>query len=192
MTVGQNIFIEGAGTFEVVSKADSTHVLVEYLDYTGNTHAGSPISAGAGVSPSGTEPDTGNTITEDNDQALAYDITNSYGSVGVAVAVVDAGVYAVAAQMSVLFTGVTFAASRTLSIRVRNVTQNTTIAETTRQTNTHTTTGFPAIDYVTPIAQATLAASDSLELQCFLDTVESAGSSVVTAGQIALIPLQLT
>lgn len=56
MTVGQNVFIEGAGYFEVISKANSASAVLQYLDYTGNTNAGNTISSGAGVSPGGTQP----------------------------------------------------------------------------------------------------------------------------------------
>jgi hypothetical protein len=51
---GQNVFVEGAGYFEVVSKPSITTMQLEYLDYEGNTHATDNISAGAQVSPSGT------------------------------------------------------------------------------------------------------------------------------------------
>lgn len=55
MTVGQNIFIETAGNFEVVSFPTAQSVVLKYLDYTGNTNAGNTITAGAQVSPSGVQ-----------------------------------------------------------------------------------------------------------------------------------------
>ena len=56
MTVGQNIYIQGAGIFTVVSKADSTHALLTYANYAVNTAAGNTISAGAQASPGGSQP----------------------------------------------------------------------------------------------------------------------------------------
>ena len=56
MTVGQPVFVQGAGIFTVVSKADGTHAVLLYVNYTGNTNTGNPIAAGAQVSPAGTQP----------------------------------------------------------------------------------------------------------------------------------------
>lgn len=55
MTIGQNVFVEGAGNFEVISFPGTTSVVLKYLDYTGNTHATETINSGAQVSPSGTQ-----------------------------------------------------------------------------------------------------------------------------------------
>lgn len=51
--IGQNVFVEGAGYFEVTAKSDSTHMTIEYLDVGGNTNAGNNIVSGAEVSPAG-------------------------------------------------------------------------------------------------------------------------------------------
>lgn len=55
LTVGQNAFVEGAGYFEVISKAGTTSFVGEYLDYSDNTAAGNIIAAGAAVSPGGSQ-----------------------------------------------------------------------------------------------------------------------------------------
>lgn len=58
MTVGQNIFVQGAGYFSVSSKSSSLQVTALYLiDYPANTNSGSTISSGAQISPSGEKPD---------------------------------------------------------------------------------------------------------------------------------------
>lgn len=57
MTVGQNVFVQTAGNFEVIAKPSSVTVTLEYLDYVGNTHATEVIASGSQVSPSGTQPD---------------------------------------------------------------------------------------------------------------------------------------
>jgi hypothetical protein len=56
-SVGQNVFVEGAGVFSVVSKPGSGSLVLQYLDYDGNTASGNTITAGAQVSPAGTQPD---------------------------------------------------------------------------------------------------------------------------------------
>lgn len=57
-TVGQNVEVEGAGTFQVVSKSlDGLSTVLKYLDgYVHNTNTGNSIPAGAQISPSGTQP----------------------------------------------------------------------------------------------------------------------------------------
>ena len=191
MTVGQNVFVEGAGMFEVTAKTDDTHFTGEYLDYVGNVNSSNTIAAGASVSPGATQPVLlSQVITEFNGDGLAYDITNSYATVtGATVAVPATGLYKIEAIVTVRYDGVTFAASRTLSLRVRNTTQSTTESETTRETGTQTTTTFPDIDYVLPVVSNTLTAADVLEVQVFLDTVESAGSSTVESVSLAITPL---
>lgn len=196
MAIGQKIFIQGAGVFQVATKVGTTSITAVYLDYADNTNAGAVIAANAQVSPSGTQPDItglGNNITRDFDDALAYNITNSYATItGITVTVPAAGSYKVEACVTVLYTGVTFAASRLLSMRLRNTTQSTTAIDKTVETGIHTTLTFPAFDYVLPPNNATLALNDVLELQIQLDTVESAGSSVVTDAFIVLTPLDVT
>jgi hypothetical protein len=52
-SVGQNIFIEGAGTFNLTSKTGTTVLTLEYLPYDSNVNVGNTIAAGAEVSPGG-------------------------------------------------------------------------------------------------------------------------------------------
>jgi hypothetical protein len=55
VTIGSTVFIEGAGTFEVVSTPTATSMLLEYLNVASNTASGNNISSGAGV-VAGAEP----------------------------------------------------------------------------------------------------------------------------------------
>ena len=54
-TVGQNIFLEGAGTFNLTSIAGTTVLNLEYLPYASNTATGNTINAGAQLGPGGYE-----------------------------------------------------------------------------------------------------------------------------------------
>ena len=57
MVVGQNIFVAGAGYFQVASIPNSLSVVGTFLKYTGNSaNIGNTIPVGAGVSPAGTQP----------------------------------------------------------------------------------------------------------------------------------------
>lgn len=53
MGVGQIIFVETSGYYEVTSKADSTHFTGTYLDIVANTESGNAITVGSVVSPGG-------------------------------------------------------------------------------------------------------------------------------------------
>lgn len=198
LSVGQNVYVGGAGVFEVTVKSDATHFTGEYLDYVGNSHATDTIASGAGVSPAGTQPDVsglGQAITQVSDDAIGYDITNAYDLItGITLTVPadKSGLYKVESGVTVRYTGVTFATSRILSMRVQNTTLPDTISETTRETGVQTTTTFPDIDYVLPTVSVDLTEGDVLELQCFLDTVESAGDATVEAASLSITPLSLT
>lgn len=54
-TVGQNIFLEGAGTFNLTSIAGTTVLNLLYLTYASNTATGNTIAAGAQLGPGGYE-----------------------------------------------------------------------------------------------------------------------------------------
>lgn len=218
MGVGQEIFIEGPAHFVVDSIPGPSSVVLQFKNYSGDLAPGNTLADGAIVSPSGpptsdiddpllianggTSASTkagaqsalglGQTIVQAHSDALAYDVTNSYASIGLSIMSTAAGLWLVQARVTVLFTGVTFASSRTLSLRVRNTTSATTLAETTRPTGIHTTTSFPAIDYVLDFEVATLALNDTLQIQAQLDTVETAGSTVITSGSLAIVPLALS
>lgn len=53
VSLGQTIFIEGAGTFTVSNINSSTSVLLTYQNVSSNTATGNTIAAGAEVSPAG-------------------------------------------------------------------------------------------------------------------------------------------
>src|SRR5688572_26177237 len=67
VTIGSTVFIEGAGTFEVISTPTTTSMLLEYLNVASNTAAGNNISSGAGVvagaTPGADGTDGGNSFT---------------------------------------------------------------------------------------------------------------------------------
>lgn len=129
--------------------------------------------------------------TADNNAALAYDITNTPAQItGVSASVATTGLYRLEACTSVDYTGTTFASSRTLTISIRNITSGTNLITITRNTGIHTTTTQPTIDYYAFVT-ATLTAADVIQVYISLDTVESAGSSVVFACNLLLTPIAI-
>lgn len=74
MVVGQIVFVEGAGAFEVAAVTDSTHANLTYLDYSININSGLTITAGAGITPSGNQITvSGITALTDNTTGIASD-----------------------------------------------------------------------------------------------------------------------
>lgn len=55
-TFGQNVFVQGAGYFQVTGKPSSTALTLTYLNYAGNASTGNNIVTGAQISPAGTQP----------------------------------------------------------------------------------------------------------------------------------------
>jgi len=53
MTVGQVVFVQTGGYYEVISRADATHVVLMNLGYDGNAAPAATINSGAQVSPGG-------------------------------------------------------------------------------------------------------------------------------------------
>lgn len=61
ITVGQPVFVETGGTYEVISKPSATEVVLKNLGYTENAVATTIIPGGAEVSAAGLKGDTGAT-----------------------------------------------------------------------------------------------------------------------------------
>lgn len=133
----------------------------------------------------------GQTPTTDANAGLAYDITNAPAQItGVAATVPTTGTYLCLAVVTVDYTGTTFSPSRTLTISIRNATAGANIVSVARNTGAVTTTTNPSLDY-TLFVSSSLTAADSIQVYISLDTVESAGSSVVSACNLILIPIAI-
>ena len=51
--VGQNIYVDAAGYFQVIAKPSSGSFTAQYLNYPSNINAGNLVPSGSGVSPAG-------------------------------------------------------------------------------------------------------------------------------------------
>jgi hypothetical protein len=80
MTPNQVVYVENAGYMRVQSKADSTHVVLRNLGYTGNSAPATPIAGGQDVSPgglSGTNGAAGSNGTNGSDGINAFTATTA-------------------------------------------------------------------------------------------------------------------
>lgn len=157
ITIGQNVFVEDAGYFEVTAKSDSTHFTGQYLDVADNTHATENIVAGAGVSPSGADLANPLTVSRGGTGATgvqtalnnlgvgttplsvyaggtAYSFTNAaallnFGTTDPSLTISAPGIYLIFARVRVDLTAATFAAVRNLTLKLRRT--NNTAADIT-------------------------------------------------------------
>jgi hypothetical protein len=223
MAVGQTVFASDGtdvGSFQVVSLTGTTTASLKFMGYTGDSAPGATINAGAKVTPSGvqgTSPSTpisianggtaaatkaaaqtslgvGQNALTANSSGLTQVITNAFAEVGTCdVTVLSVGLYLILAKAVVTMAGVTFAASRTITLRVRNVTQGTTIATADFATQILTTQNEPALEIQVPfITDSAAVANDHYQLQITIDTANSAGTLSVVSGSLVAIPLRLS
>lgn len=123
---------------------------------------------------------------------LAYDVTNAAAQItGSTLSVPSTGSYLVLASVTVLFTGTTFASNRTLTFSIRNTTDAANVLTITRDTSIQTTTSQPSVDYVFPFTVQSLTAAKTLQLYASMDVVESAGSTVITAASLCILPIAI-
>ena len=133
----------------------------------------------------------GQTPTTDANAGLSYDITNAAAQItGVSATVPATGAYLCLAVVTVDYSGTTFAANRTLTLTIRNATAGANLVSVARNTEAFTTTSQPSIDYTLFVASS-LTAADAIQVFISLDTVESAGTSRVSACNLILIPIAI-
>jgi hypothetical protein len=124
--------------------------------------------------------------------ALAQTITASNVQVGsIACVIPAAGSYLIQGSVTVDFLGTTFATSRTITLKVRNVTQGVDIASITLKTQILTTLNLPSHTMVLPISlYAAGVAADSIQMLITIDVINTAGTLSVGNGQLSITPLR--
>jgi len=218
--VPQVVYVTNAGFFSVNSLAGSppTAVGLTYLDYSVNTASGNTISAGATISPAGTQPTIadplaiadggtgattkagaqvalglGQDATVATVTGLTQDLTTGATLIaGATVTAPAAGLYAILAVAEIEYVGATFAAAKAITLRVQNTTQSTTAITTDRTTGVMTTATLPSQDIQVPFVTVTLAAADILELQISVATIASAGHAYVVSANLCIVPIALS
>jgi hypothetical protein len=220
VTIGQNVFVQGAGNFSVNSVIGSppTQMTITYLNYQGNTFAGNTISAGAQISPSGTQPSItsplpiasggtnaitkaaaqlslglGQNATFANVSGLAQALSNSATLIaGATVTVPATGLYLILGSATVEYVGATFAASQTITLTAVDTTSAATLATRVATTTIITTTSYPTFEYDTPFVTATLTTADVLQLKISVSVAPSAGAVNAVSASLMIVPLALS
>jgi len=219
-SVPQVVYVTNAGFFSVNSLAGSppTAVGLTYLNYSANTAAGNTITAGATVSPAGTQATItdplaiahggtgaatkaaaqaalglGQNATVATVTGLTQDLTASATLIaGATVTAPAAGKYLVLAVAEIEYVGATFASTEAITLLVANTTQSTTVVTTARKTGVMTTATLPSQDIQVPFTTVTLAANDILQLQISVAVIASAGHAYVVSANLCLVPLALS
>jgi hypothetical protein len=126
--------------------------------------------------------------------ALAQAITAVNAQVGaIDIQLSAAGVWELRGFVTIDMLGVTFAANRTITCKIRNITQGTDLGSGVLHTQSPTTTGYPTHFLLLPPIKYTLGvANDHLQLFIIIDVINSAGTLTVDAGSLEAIPLRLT
>jgi len=192
---GQIIFIQGAGYFQCVSKPDTTHMILVYLDYAGNTNTGNTISAGAGVSPGGLQGPDATLLPVQSSYAVggSQALTNSSVQLlSISVTLPTTGKYLLLATCRLDFVAATFSADETVALKLRetnngpadvaNAVANLKTPMTTLQTYTFDTVSFPAVVY-------TAQAADVIKLFGSVGNSPYSGALQAIEGSILAIPL---
>ena len=132
------------------------------------------ISSGAGLAQA---------ITAANVQVGAIDVQLS-----------AAGVWEVQGFVSIDMAAVTFAAApRTITAKVRNITQGTDLASGVLHTQNTAAGSFPTHFLIIPPVKYTAGvANDHLQIFILVDVLNTGGTLTVDAGSLELIPLRLT
>lgn len=119
-TIGQNVFIQGAGTFIVTAKPGTGSMTLTYLNYQENTNTGNTVSTGAEVSPGGLQP-TLTLLPAVTTYGLGgSQVLNLVSSqlLGLSI-VLGTGTYLIFATCRVDFVSATTVASLTLALKLR-------------------------------------------------------------------------
>lgn len=194
MGIGQPLFIEDAGIFEVVSIGSQTSVTLEYLDYDINTHSTETISTGAKVSPSGNEPSSTllPAITDyETGDSQALTPTPSQ-LIGLEVTLSETRSYLLVAHIRLDFSVATFEATRTATVKLRrtnntpgdiaNTPQSLETGVVTLEASTFAVVALPPVVY-------SANAGDIIQLFGSVDVAPYSGALAAIDGSIVAIPL---
>ena len=101
MAVGQKVVISAPATFQVTTINSGTSVVLTFLGYSGDVLPTTVIAAGATVSPSGTEPSSGQTVSATN--TTPYSMTTTPTSTGISLTIPAAGIWNITAFVNVQY-----------------------------------------------------------------------------------------
>lgn len=197
MAIGQKVVFDGPATFEVVSLPGATSAELKFMGYTDDLAPGATISSGAKVSPSGTQPALTNlSVTA---AGTAYQLTATsqlldFGTTDPTLTITSPGTWLLFARVRIDYTGATFAARRTVTIKIRRT--NNTPADVTNGTDSFSTQIITTQTFIAGTVQlvaieyVTANANDELEVWGDVSIVPTAGS--IDAVEATLSALKLS
>jgi len=192
-TVGQNVFIAGAGTFQITAKPGVASMTVNYLNYGGNTHAGETIASGAQVSPAGTQSGS-SLLPAVTAYALAGSqaLSTSSAQLLSSQLTLAAKTYLLLATVRLDYDIATFVAPEDVNLKLRETTNgpadianaiaNAKTSVTTTETGTFLTITFPPVTYAA-------AAGDTIQMFGQIEGTPYAGALNVVELSLVAIPL---
>jgi hypothetical protein len=135
-----------------------------------------------------------NSIISSAATGTAQVITNGFVQVAaIDVQLTATGSYELRGHIVVDFNAVTFAASRVISAKIRNITQGVDLATGVINTQIVTTTSFPSHHLIIPpVLYAGAVANDHLQILVQISVINSAGTLSVDSGSLEAIPLRLS
>lgn len=208
-------------SFTVVSIPGATSLEITPLGYTGDSVNPATLASGSTVSPSGTQPTgpiavvdggTGSTTATTARAALgvggaslsvyasgtAYQLTNTnallnFGTTDPTLTITSAGVWLILARARIDYTGATFAAVRTGTLKLRRT--NNTAADLGNGQVQYLTDIITTLTYtlgsfnLPPIVYTTTNSNDVIELWGSISVVPTAGSLDASEAEIVAIKL---
>jgi len=192
------------GNFEVISKPAATSIELEFLGYSGDSAPASVIASGSMLVPSGTQPagpiaiadgGTGTTTATLARAALgvgganlsvyaagtAYQLTATpallnFGTTDPSLVITSPGVWLLLARARIDYTGATFAAVRTGTLKLR------------RTNNTAADIGNSSAQFLTEIITTLTYTLDVIDLQPIIYTTTNSDDIIQLWGDISVIP----
>lgn len=182
-TVDQSVTVSSGAVFAAIGLMPATPLLISQGGTSSTTKSAAQLALGLGQS-----------AVVSSGAALAQVATNAFVQVGaIDCQLTSAGVWELRGFISIDFLGVTFAASRTISAKIRNITQGTDLATGVLHTQALTTLNLPThYLQIPPVVYSGVVANDHLQILAQIDTVNSAGTLTFDAGSLEAIPLRLT
>ncbi len=194
MVIGQPAFVQGPAHFVVAGKTGSTIATLTFKGNVGDVAPGATITTGAGVSPAGIQG-AGTLIPALTDYhvAGAGALTNTPTRLlSSQVTLATAGTYLLFATCRLDFAGATFAASQTVTIKLRETTLGPAdLANALVKCQTGIVTTITATLFVLPIPPVTYAASAGATIQVFGDVGVAPSAGALNAVEVGILAIKL-
>lgn len=208
---------------KVLTIPSSVSATLEWMDYEGDAAGGSVLGNGSTVSPSGTQPSIPSPTTVANGgtnsatatlaraalgvggasltvyaAGTAYQLTNTsallnFGTTDPSLTITSAGVWLILARARIDYTGSTFAAVRTGTLKLRRT--NNTAADLANSSASFLTDIITTLTYtlgvidLQPVIYTTTNNNDVIELWGDISVVPSAGSLDASEASIVAVKL---